>query len=68
MVLLQHSFTIEIKEWVPSYELVRTKFIKKKDQRDMQLQNRVTDYRYDGIQHNEQQTAKHFVLGTLYEN
>ena len=30
---------MEIKEWVPSYELVRTIFIKKKDQLHMQLQN-----------------------------
>ena len=32
MVLLQHTWTIEIKEWVPSYELMRTNFIKKKNQ------------------------------------
>ena len=35
MVLLRHTFTMEIKEWVPSYELVRTNFIKKKDQPHM---------------------------------
>ena len=47
MVLLQHTCTIDIKEWVPSYELTRTNFIKKKNQHYMQLQNRETDYRYD---------------------
>ena len=67
MVLLQKTRTIEIKEWVPSYELVRTNFIKKKDQPHMQLQNRGTDYTYDSIHHSEQWTAKHFVLGILYE-
>ena len=40
MVLLQHTCTIEIKEWVPSYELLQTNFIKKKDQPHMQLLNR----------------------------
>ena len=30
MVLLQHTCTIEIKEWVPSYELLRTNLIKKR--------------------------------------
>ena len=34
----------------------------------MQLQNRGTDYRYESKQHSVQQTAKHFVLGSLYEN
>ena len=32
MVLLQNTCTIEIKEWVPSYELVRTIFVKNKNQ------------------------------------
>ena len=54
MVLLQHAWTIEIKEWVPSYELTRTNFIKKKNQPHMQLQNHGTDYRYDSKQHSEQ--------------
>ena len=54
MVLLQHMCTIDIKEWVPSYELTRTNFIKKKSQPHMQLQNRETDYRYDNKQHSEQ--------------
>ena len=34
---------MEIKEWVPSYELVWTNVIKKKDQPHMQLQNHGTD-------------------------
>ena len=68
MVLLQHTCTIDIKELVPSDKLMRTNFIKKKNQPHMQLQNRETDYRYDSKQHSEQQTAKHIVLGTLYEN
>ena len=68
MVLLQHTCTIGIKEWVPSYELMRPNFIKEKNQPHMQLQNRETDYRYDSKQRSEQKTAKHFVLGTLYEN
>ena len=54
MVLLQHTCTIEIKEWVPSYELVQTNYIKKKDQPHMQLLNLETDYRYDSIHHSEQ--------------
>ena len=54
MVLLQYTCTIEIKEWVPSYELLQTNFIKKKDQPHMQLLNRGTDYRYDSIHHSEQ--------------
>ena len=54
MVLIQHTYAIEIKEWVPSYELVRTNVIKKKDQPHMQLLNRGTDYRYDSIHHSEQ--------------
>ena len=68
MVLTQHTCTIEIKEWVSPYKLMRTNVIKKKNQSHIQLQNRGTDYRYDSKQHSEQQTAKHFVLGTLYEN
>ena len=32
MVLLQHTCTIDIKEWAPSYELMRTNFIKEKNQ------------------------------------
>ena len=54
MALLQHTGTIDIKEWVPSYELMRTNFIKKKNQPHMQLQNRETDYRYVSKQHSEQ--------------
>ena len=54
MVLIQHASTIDIKEWVPSYELMRTNFIQKKNQPHMQLQNRTSDYRYDSKQHNEQ--------------
>ena len=54
MVLLQHTCTIDIKEWVPSYELTLTNFIKKKNQPHMQLQNSETDYRYDSKQHSEQ--------------
>ena len=54
MVLLQHTGTMDIKEWVPSYELTWTNFIKKKNQPHMQLQNRETDYRYDSKQHSEQ--------------
>ena len=45
---------MEIKEWVPSYELVRTNFIKKNDQPHMQPQNRGTDYRIDSMYHSEQ--------------
>ena len=48
------SCTIEIKEWVPPYELMQTYFVKKTNQPHMQLQNRGTDYRYDSKQHNEQ--------------
>ena len=54
MVLLQYTCTIDIKEWVPSYEVTRTNFIQKKNQPHMQLQNRETDYRYDSKQHSEQ--------------
>ena len=54
MVLLQHSCTIEIKEQAPSYELLQTNFIKKKDQPHMQLVNHGTDYRYDSLHHSEQ--------------
>ena len=54
MVLLKHTCTIDIKEWVPPYELTQTNFIKKKNQPHMQLQNRETDYRYDSKQHSEQ--------------
>ena len=54
MVLLQHTCTIDIKEWVSSYELMRTDLIKKKKQPHMQLQNRETDYKYDRKQHSEQ--------------
>ena len=54
MVLLQHTCTTDIKEWVPSYELMQINFIKKKNQPHMQLQNRDTDYRYDSKQHSEQ--------------
>ena len=43
-----------MKEWVPSYELTRINFIKKKNQPHMQLQNSETDYRYDSKQHSEQ--------------
>ena len=31
MVLLGHTFTIEIKEWVSCYELMRTNYIEKKN-------------------------------------
>ena len=48
MVLLQHTCTIGRKECVPSYELVRTNVIKKKNQPHMQLQNPGIDYRYEG--------------------
>ena len=53
MVLLQHTCTIETKEWVPSYELMQTNFVKKKNQPHMQLQNRGTDYRCDSKQHSK---------------
>ena len=54
MVLLQHTGTIDIKECVPSYELMLTNFIKKENQPHMQLPNRENEYRYDGKQHSEQ--------------
>ena len=42
------------KRMAPSYELMWTNYIKKKNQPNMQLQNRETDDRYDSKQHSEQ--------------
>ena len=42
MVLLQHTCTIEVKEWVPSYEVMRTNFIKKKTNKTKQNKTTTT--------------------------
>ena len=65
MVLLQHVCTTEIKEWVPSYELTRTNFIKKKNHPicNFKIMELIIDMTVDSTVNN-----KHFVLGTLYEN
>ena len=67
-VLLWRTCTIDIKPWVPSYELMWAHYIKKYNQPCMQLQNRGTYYRYGNKQHNEQYTATTFVCASLYEN
>ena len=52
MVLLRHTYTKEIKEWVPSCELMQTNYGKKNNQPHMQIQTHETHYRYSK-QHSE---------------
>ena len=68
MVLLRHTCTTEIKEWIPSRELLQTQYVEKNNQPHMQLQNHRPHYKYDSKQHSEQYTAENFVLTSLYEN